>query len=155
LRLYGGGYSTVKDDLSEMQSVIDKNNLSKKVEFCGYLQPFKIGDAISESSIGVLPLPDSIIGNRCNSPLKLFDYLANGLAVVASDLRTVREIVDHGKNGHLVPAGNAEKLAEGINQVLGDSQYRLSLAKAGFETARTYSWEKRGIRLNEFLEQIT
>lgn len=155
LRLYGGGYSTVKDDLHEMQKVIDAHSLSGKVEFCGYLPPVKIAKAISESSIGILPLPDSLIGNRCNSPLKLFDYLANGLAVVASDLSTVREIVDHGKNGHLVPAGDAEKLAEGINKVLSDSQYRGSLMKAGFETARNYSWEKRGIRLNEFLQQIT
>jgi glycosyltransferase involved in cell wall biosynthesis len=70
-------------------------------------------------------------------------------------LSTVREIVDHGKNGHLIPAGSAEKLAEGINKLLIDNQYRISLAKAGFETARNFSWVKRGIRLNEFLEQIS
>lgn len=154
LRLYGGGYSTVKDDLREMQSIIDENDLSSKVELCGFLPPSRIPEAISGCSIGVLPLPDNIIGNRCNSPLKLFDYLANGLAVVASNLQTIREIVQHGKNGHLVPPGSPEKLAEGINRLLKDTAYRDSIAAAGFETARNYSWERRGTHLSQFLETI-
>ncbi len=154
LRLYGGGYSTVKDDLREMQNIIDENDLSQKVELHGFLPPSKISEAISECSIGVLPLPNNIIGNRCNSPLKLFDYLANGLAVVASNLQTIREIVQHGKNGHLVSPGSPEKLAEGINKLLKDAAYRDSIATAGFETARNYSWRKRGVQLNQFLETI-
>jgi glycosyltransferase involved in cell wall biosynthesis len=154
LRLYGGGYTTVKDDLRQMQSIIDQYHLSEKLELCGFIPPSKIAEAISECCIGVLPLPDNIIGNRCNSPLKLFDYLANGLAVVASDLPTVREILNHGSNGHLVSPGNPEKLAEGINKLLKDNGYRDSIAKKGFETARAYSWQKRGEQLSQFLNSI-
>jgi glycosyltransferase involved in cell wall biosynthesis len=154
LRIYGGGYSTVKDDLLQMQSIIEELELSKKVELCGFLPPSKIAEAISQCSVGVLPLPDNIIANRCNSPLKLFDYLANGLAVVASDLQTIREIIRDRKNGHLVPAGNPEELAEGINKLLQDKPYRDSISSAGFETVQNYSWQKRGAHLSQFLNLV-
>src|SRR5262249_43040022 len=113
LRMYGGNYSTVQDDMREMQRIIDAHGLASKVEFCGFVPPSKISGVISGCGIGVLPLPNNTIGNHCNSPLKLFDYMANGLAVVASDLLTVREIIQHGKNGHLVEPAHPQKLAEG------------------------------------------
>jgi len=154
LQMFGGGYSTVHDDMREMQKIIDQYQLASKLEFRGFLPPSEIARAISDCSIGVLPLPNNVIGNHCNSPLKLFDYMANGLTVVASDLLTVRELIEHGKNGHLVEPGNARSLAEGINAVLNNQTYRQSLAQSAFETVKSYSWQKRGERLNTFLASL-
>ncbi|PWT92879.1 MAG: hypothetical protein C5B54_02830 [Acidobacteria bacterium] len=154
LLMFGGNYSTVHDDMREMQRIIVEHNLGEKVEFRGFVPPSQIQSEISKCNIGILPLPQNIIGNRCNSPLKLFDYMANGLAVVASDLLTVREIIHHGKNGHVVEPGNPKKLAEGINEVLTDASYRNRLTAAAFETVKEYSWQKRGEHLHQFLSNI-
>jgi glycosyltransferase involved in cell wall biosynthesis len=154
LRLYGGGYSTVHDDLAIMQKVIDEHQLHSRVEFRGFVQPSKIADAISDCSVGVLPLPKNIIGNHCNSPLKLFDYMANGLAIVSSDLLTVREIITHGRNGHLVEPENARALAGGINQVLSDQSYRATLIDNAFQIVSDYSWNERGRKLLSFVKTI-
>lgn len=154
LRLYGGGYSTVHDDLALMQKVIDQHGLQNKIEFQGFLPPSKIPAALAECSIGILPLPRNVIANHCNSPLKLFDYMAQGLAVVSSDLLTIREIIEHGRNGHLVPAGDPRALAGGIHRLLSDEAYRQSLVQSAFETVRNYSWQQRGQRLSEFLATV-
>jgi glycosyltransferase involved in cell wall biosynthesis len=151
LRLYGGGYSTVQDDLRVMERIIEKYRLSDRVRRCGFRPRFRVRWAGSECSIGVLPLPNNIIGNRCNSPLKLFDYLAAGLAVVSSDLLTVREILRHGDNGHLVPPGDPRALADGINLLLRDEAYRQAIARAGFQTVKNYSWKRRAAEINRFL----
>lgn len=153
LRLYGGGYSTVQDDLNEIHRILDEFSLRDKVEIHGFVPPAKIGETIAECSIGVLPLPKNIIGNHCNSPLKLFDYMANGLAVVASDLLTIREVIQHGLNGHLVAPGDPRALAEGINVLLHDSSYRSALATAARETARAYTWQERARQLIRFFDQ--
>lgn len=153
LLLYGGGYSTVQDDLKEISRIIDEFKLRDKIEVRSYLPPSGIGEAIAECSIGALPLPKNIIGNHCNSPLKLFDYMAGGLAVVSSDLLTIREIIDHGRNGHLVAPGDPKALADGINLLVNDPGYRNSLAAAARDTARAYTWQERGIHLSRFLEK--
>lgn len=154
LHLYGGGYSTVQDDLKEMHRLISDLNLSGKTVIHDFVSPSQIGSTISQCSIGILPLPKNIIGNRCNSPLKLFDYMANGLAIVASDLLTIREVLHHGVNGHLVAPGDPRSLADGINRVLADSGYRASLAAAARETARKYTWQERARQLSVFFRQV-
>jgi glycosyltransferase involved in cell wall biosynthesis len=151
LRLYGGEYSTVQDDLALMNKVIEEHSLQNKIEFRGFVAPGKIRDAIQSCQVGVLPLPDNIIANRCNSPLKLFDYMANGLAVVSSDLLTIKEIIRHGETGHLVEPGNPEALAEGINHVLSNDSYREKLITNAFKAVKQFSWEQRGIKLSKFL----
>lgn len=153
LLLYGGGYSTVQDDLKEIRRIMEEFKLQDKIVMRGYVPPSGIAEAIAECSIGALPLPKNIIGNHCNSPLKLFDYMAGGLAVVASDLLTIREIIHHGSNGHLVPPGDPKALADGINLLLRDSGYRTALASAARETARAYTWRERGIHLSRFFDQ--
>ena len=154
LRLYGGEYSTVHDDLALINKVIDEHSLKDKVEFGGFVAPGKIPATIQECTVGILPLPKNTIANHCNSPLKLFDYMANGLAVVSSDLLTVRELIQHGKNGHLVEPGNARALAAGINEVLLNDEYRQSLIQNAFETVKKYSWKERGIQLSNFIEAL-
>lgn len=154
LRIYGGGYNTAHDDLREMNRVIGKHRLEDRVELCGFRPPGQVRDILSHCSIGVLPLPKNLIGDRCNSPLKLFDYMAAGLAIVGSDLQTVREIVRHGENGHLVAPGDPKALAEGINRLLEDEPYRNQLAQAGFATVQKYSWPRRAAELNRFLRWL-
>jgi glycosyltransferase involved in cell wall biosynthesis len=151
LRLYGGEYSTVQDDIALMNKVIQEHSLQDKIEFRGFIPPSKIGHEIQECEIGVLPLPNNIIANRCNSPLKLFDYMANGLAVVSSDLLTVKEIITHGETGHLVQPDNPRALADGINQILSNDVYRQQLVTNAFKAAKKYSWQQRGTKLSEFL----
>jgi glycosyltransferase involved in cell wall biosynthesis len=153
LLLYGGGYSTVQDDLKEIRRIMDEFQLQDKIEVRSYVPPSGIGETIAECSIGALPLPKNIIANHCNSPLKLFDYMAGGLAVVASDLLTIREIIDHGRNGHLVAPGDPKALADGINLLVQDSGYRNALAAAARDTAKAYTWQERGIHLSRFFEQ--
>ena len=154
LRLYGGEYSTVNDDIALMNKVIKEHSLENKIEFRGFVVPGKIRHSIQECEVGVLPLPKNIIANRCNSPLKLFDYMANGLAVVSSDLLTIKEIIQHGETGHLVEPGNPEALAEGINYVLSNDQYRQKLITNAFKFVKRFSWEHRGIKLSEFLRTL-
>jgi glycosyltransferase involved in cell wall biosynthesis len=154
LHIYGGGYNTVHDDLAAMQKVIEEFQLNDKVKFHGFVKPSELPLSIQEYPIGVLPLPENTIANHCNSPLKLFDYMANGLAIVSSDLSTIREIIEHGKNGHLVKPENPESLAEGITRLLDDDHYRKSLAAKAFQTVQKHSWTQRGYELHQFLRSL-
>lgn len=61
------------------------------------------------------------------SPLKLYEYLAAGRAVIASDIGQISEIVRHGDNGYLVPPDDVEALTAGLRQLGGDVALRRRL----------------------------
>jgi len=77
------------------------------------------------------------------SPLKLFEYMASGVPIIASDLPAIREILRRGENAWLVPPGDPQLLAAGINQLLGDRTLAQQLAQQAREDVQSLTWLKR------------
>ena len=69
------------------------------------------------------------------------EAMAAGTPLIASDTGGLSEIVRHGKNGIITPAGNPQELASNIVALLGDEQLRHQLARAGSDDVRRlYDW---------------
>jgi glycosyltransferase involved in cell wall biosynthesis len=75
------------------------------------------------------------------SPLKLFEYLAAGLAVIASDLPGIRDVV--GDTALLVPAGDPPVLAAAISRLVADPGERARLGSAARVLAQSHTWSMR------------
>ena len=88
------------------------------------------------------------------SPMKLFEYMAAGIPIVASDLPAIREILRHGENAWLVEAGNAEALAEGIAHLLRDTALKGKIAAEARQSAKGYSWELRAASILNRVREI-
>jgi glycosyltransferase involved in cell wall biosynthesis len=65
------------------------------------------------------------------APLPLFEAMRAGRPIVATDVGGVREIVEDGVNGYVVPRGDPEALAAGVLRVLGDPGGARRLGDAG------------------------
>jgi glycosyltransferase involved in cell wall biosynthesis len=85
-------------------------------------------DLLSECDIGIMPLPDTEF-TRGKCGLKLIQYMACGLPVVASPVGVNREIVEEGKNGYLASSGD-EWFAK-LDKLIRDPALRRVLGKAG------------------------
>jgi glycosyltransferase involved in cell wall biosynthesis len=77
------------------------------------------------------------------SPMKLFEYMAAGMPIVATDLPSLREVLRHGENAWLVAPGNAKALVEGICRVLCDGGLAQRIADQARHDAQQYSWQQR------------
>ena len=64
-------------------------------------------------------------------PNSVMEAMAAGVAVVATDVGGVKELVDDGRTGFLVPPASAEALAERITRALTDADLRQSIAARG------------------------
>jgi glycosyltransferase involved in cell wall biosynthesis len=69
----------------------------------------------------VVSRPDTRV-TRLVTPLKPFEAMRSGRAVVMSDLPALAEIIEDGKTGLLYPAGDAQALSEVINGLLQNEQ---------------------------------
>ena len=68
-------------------------------------------------------------------PLALLEGMAAGCAVVGSDVQGVREVIDDGENGRLVPAQDARALADTLESLLREPAQAARLAAAARRTA--------------------
>jgi glycosyltransferase involved in cell wall biosynthesis len=75
------------------------------------------------------------------SPTKLFEYMAMGKGIVASDLDQIGEILTHGTTAWLVKPGDPEALAAGILTLGGDPGLRRVLGEAArAEVLAHHTW---------------
>lgn len=86
------------------------------------------------------------------SPLKLFEYMAAGRPIVASDLPAWADVVQDGETALLVPPGDAGALAAAIVRLRADAGLRARLAEnARARALAHYTWDARA---RAILDQI-
>ena len=85
------------------------------------------------------------------SPMKVFEYLAAGRAILASDLPVIREILND-SNSMLLPPDDVSSWAEALGKLMADPGQRNWLAAHAQEDAAQYSWIARAERALEGLE---
>lgn len=116
-----------------------------EVVFAGHLPHTETLKALSEACIAVLPNraePNSL----WSSPLKLFEYMAAGCAVVAADLPSVREVLAEDEAVWAAP-GDPETLAAGIRRLVNHPEQARRLGERLRERAKHYTWEARTEKL--------
>ncbi len=86
-------------------------------------------------------------------PQVLLEAMASRLPIVASDIAGVSPLIDDGDNGRLVPAGNAQMLADALLQLIQESKYAQQLGESAYATVRTkYDMVRLG---NDYLHLYT
>ncbi|HEV8113984.1 MAG TPA: glycosyltransferase family 4 protein [Planctomycetota bacterium] len=92
------------------------------------------------------------ISARHTSPLKLFEAMAVGVPLVASDLPSLRELLEDGRDAVLVAPDDAEALARGIDRLAGDPALRARLAANLRARAAEHTWDARARRVLDAME---
>jgi glycosyltransferase involved in cell wall biosynthesis len=86
--------------------------------------------------------------------LKLFEYMASGRPIVASDLPSLREVLADGRNAVLVEPGNPQALTAGIRRIKEDPALAERIARQALEDVRDYTWDRRAERLETLLAEV-
>src|SRR6266498_1427290 len=137
LLLVGGSQA----DIAHYQKVISPK-IKNSVSFAGYQEPWRVPLYLWACDVLVMPYPNEPHYAIYMSPLKLFEYMASGRPVVASDLPSVREVLNS-NNAILVMPNDARDLANGIQQILSKSDPGLRLANQAQSDVVRYSWDQR------------
>ncbi|HXV59442.1 MAG TPA: glycosyltransferase family 4 protein [Vicinamibacteria bacterium] len=140
-------------DLDRVKELAERLSISDRVHFTGFLPPHELSEQREKADVFVIPLLDSATARRFTSPLKLFEAMAAGRPIVASDLPSIREVLAHEENALLVPAGDPRALASAIDRLLADDSLSVRLAERAGKDVRAYSWDRRAENLLAFLER--
>ncbi len=80
------------------------------------------------------------------------EAMSRGLCVVASDAGAMHDLIAHGRNGFLVPPGNAQGLADAALAIVRDSGLAQEVSTAAVSTAREHTWDRVARELTSFYE---
>jgi glycosyltransferase involved in cell wall biosynthesis len=116
------------------------------VRFTGPVPPVEVPPLLAAADCLVLPHSSASARSHL-SPLKIFEYLAAGRAIVATDLPATREVLTDGVNALIVPPDDPERLAAAIARLAGDPELRARLGEAARATARQHTWSARARRI--------
>jgi glycosyltransferase involved in cell wall biosynthesis len=121
--------------------------------FSGQLPHEQVLDRLSAACIAVLP-------NRADpqsaftSPIKLFEYMAAGCALVATDVPAVREIIGTQAVAWCRP-GDPQDLARAIAMLAGDAERCRSLGASLRNEARAFTWAGRADKLEHVFADVS
>jgi glycosyltransferase involved in cell wall biosynthesis len=88
------------------------------------------------------------------SPTKLFEYMAMGKGIVASDLDQIGEILDHDHTAWMVKPGDAESLMHGLKTMINNPEACKRLGEAArSEVVVKYTWKEHTRRIIEKLKE--
>mgnify|MGYP001585986791 FL=1 len=86
------------------------------------------------------------------SPVKLFEYMASGRPIIASDIPSIRNVVDESMV-FFAEADNSRSFADAVHKGLSDSEGADRRAEQARREAQKYSWERRNTAILEFVAQ--
>ena len=148
-RIVGG--QPGEGDRARLEARARERGVADRVSFTGWLAPSAVAGELARAHVLVLPNSRTHISERYTSPLKLFEYMAAGRPIVASDLSALREVLRHDDNAVLVDPDSSQALADGIARVLADPALADRVARRAHQDVADYGWEVRALRLEAVL----
>jgi len=142
--LWVGGRPT---DIARWQTHLEDQNI-RNVTLTGFVENSRL--PLYQAAMDILLMPyerrieGSSGGNSADfcSPMKMFEYMACGRAIISSDLPVIREVLTE-SNAVLVPPEDEEAWATALGALIGDPLRREVLGSTAREAVMAYTWQSR------------
>jgi glycosyltransferase involved in cell wall biosynthesis len=117
--------------------------MPERVVYLGRLPYRDVAQVVAHASVAFVPMaaPER---ETMFSPLKLYEAMACGVPVVASDVAGISEVVNEARCGMLYPAGDARSLTDAVARIVRDPDEARAMGGRGREAVLArYSWKQR------------
>lgn len=143
------------NDLPEVKRIIEESGFEDKVIYTGRIDQTEGPRHLDACDILLSPhIPNPDGTDFFGSPTKLFEYMAMGKAIIASNLNQIGEILEHNKTAILVEPNNVEALSNAINNLTLEKKLKEELGtNARLEVIKNYSWDKHVDRILNFVTE--
>jgi len=136
-----------KRELAQWKDATTPDN----VHFHGFVPPSELPGLYQSFDLLLMPYQRSVAVRsghsdtaRWMSPMKMFEYLAAGKAIVSSDLPVLREVLENEVNALLVDPEDTTAWSAAIARLAGDEDLRTGLGRRGHESFTAHhTWAAR------------
>ena len=147
------GRGAADADFARLRALVTELGLDERVTITGLVPRAEVAERLARADVLALPTVDTPSA-RYTSPLKMFEYMAAGRPIVASDLSPIAEVLTDGRNARLVRPGDPSALADAVRALVAEPAEAARLARAAFADVAAYSWARRAERLETLLGAV-
>jgi len=142
--------------MAAVREVVAREGVASYVTFTGLVPQDEAPAYLAACDILASPHVPNADGSRFfGSPTKLFEYMAMGKGIVASDLEQIGEVLTHDRTAWLVRPGDVEDLVAGIVTLGSDPEVRTRLGVAArAEAVARYTWDAHVRRILGRMEEL-
>jgi glycosyltransferase involved in cell wall biosynthesis len=136
------GYGALQ---AELERVVADQATGGRVRIMAAVPPTELVDWIASADVVAMPIQPTTLNHRLTTPNKLFEALAAGVPVVASDLPGMAPIVRETGCGVLVDPTDPASIAAALREVLATPPDEMAAWRARCSAAarETYNWERQ------------
>ncbi|MBD3311257.1 MAG: glycosyltransferase [Candidatus Magasanikbacteria bacterium] len=142
----GGNKSDIKYYESKAKNLNLKNAL-----FLDKVNQNKLAIFQKASDILLMPFPNKAHYKYFMTPLKTFEYMASKRPIIASDLPSIREILDDNTALFCRP-DSIDSLVEKINDLISNKNLVERITKNAYTKVQQYTWKKRAQKILNFIK---
>ena len=142
-----------QESVEKLNKLIEKNetkqNLKIKLKYLGQKKQSDLSSLISNFDIGIVPYPKEEHIALYSSPMKIFEYAACGVPIVASDIHAHKSLSKLGIGMELYEAENLDSLSDLLSKYLHNEKRHgesglSSLSNKNISIRDSLSWDLRG-----------
>ena len=139
---------------SALRQELERSAGWPRVRYAGRLGRDEVAALLARVKVGVIPLQP--IANYVDAyPVKLFEYLAAGLPVIATDVPRWRAVLEAHDCGVCVPYGSPALLGAAITRLLDDDDGARAMGERARRAAEeSYSWETQAAALVALYDEL-
>ncbi|MGN7612283.1 glycosyltransferase family 4 protein [Magnetococcales bacterium HHB-1] len=141
--------------MPEVREIIARHQIKDVAVLTGLQPQSKGGEFLAACDLLISPHianPDKT--PFFGSPTKLFEYMAMGKGIIASDLDQIGDILDDDQTARLVPPGDVNALAKALGEMIDNQALARRLGRAAREmVVKKYSWKVHTERIIDALKQ--
>ena len=150
LRCHIVGYGPLQEEIDRLITDLELDGI---VSLHGKLTHDELIELYRKSTIFALPCQIAEDGDRDGIPNSLLEAMAMKIPVISTNVSGIPELIEHMKNGIIVPPKDSKSLASAIKLLIDQPHLRRELGKAGHhKVCQQFSLERNIFKLKELFE---
>ncbi|WP_210143593.1 glycosyltransferase family 4 protein [Staphylococcus sp. GDY8P94P] len=150
-------FNIIGGDFSDLKEKLEIKDVPSNVKLLGYLSQKEIEVFIKDFYILLAPYQEKVGVDKINSdtsrwmsPIKLFEYMSFGKAIIVSDINVLREVIINNYNGVFAKPNDVNDWSRKIELLLENKDFHHQLKSNSFDTLKDYyTWDKRAYNISE------
>ena len=124
-------------ELEKLRNIVNQKNLASNIRFEGWVDRKKIQDYLSLGAVGIGPLRATAV-TRNALPIKVLEYMASCLPIIAWENTLPSDVLLNGKNGFFVNSPN--ELAQRVILLLSNQNLRQQMGLESRRLVEKFDW---------------
>lgn len=139
-------------DIVHYKNVATDLGISHRVIFKGRSTQADLARFQKACDILAMPFPYNQHYAFFMSPIKMFEYMAAKRPIIASDLPSIREILNE-SNALLIPPNDVSALTNAITKIISDQEFAKHISEQAYKDCQLFTWDNKVEKIINFLER--